>query len=262
MNDYKQEVIDAYAGGGEVNRANEAGQYGMEFHYTKKIMSEYIKEDTKVVEVGCGGGYYGLYFAKSCRNYLGIDLSPVNISIFNEKIGEYGYNHVRAEVGDATYLSNIADDSFDVVMCLGPLYHLKREDRRKCITECKRICKNGGIISFAFINKLGAITKFGPTYGWKNVMTVKIRENVLDKGIDDVRPDVFYYTMPEEVEEDAKEAGLEIVKVAGLDFLLFEDKIEEFTEEERVTWFRFADMLNESPSCAGLCNHALLVCRK
>jgi 2-polyprenyl-3-methyl-5-hydroxy-6-metoxy-1,4-benzoquinol methylase len=260
--DNKEKIINTYAAGNEINRAKEAGQYGMEFINTKKILDNYISINKRVIEIGCGGGYYGMYFAESCLDYVGIDLSPTNISVFQNLIMENGYNNVKAEVGDATDLCNVKDNSFDVVLCLRPMYHLNPEGRAKCMAECVRICKPGGIIAFAFINKTGVIAKFAPTFGWENVLTAKIDENVLTKGIDDVNPDIFFYSMPEEMIAEAAKIGLIYEKLVGLDFLLTDDVIERFSEEQRKAWFHFADLVVSSEYCVGLTNHALLICRK
>jgi 2-polyprenyl-3-methyl-5-hydroxy-6-metoxy-1,4-benzoquinol methylase len=262
MNHYKEKVIEAYSGGNEVNRALNVGQYGLEFHYTKKILDSCISSEMDIVEIGCGGGYYGIHYACRCRSYLGIDLSPVNIEVFKRQIAELRLDNVRAQIGDATDLADIPDDSFDVVLCLGPLYHLNQEDRQKCILECKRICKTGGLIAMAFINKTGAIAKFGIGVGWDKVFTPRIDEYVLHAGKDDARPDVFFYTMPEEMEKSVNSAGLKIITSAGLDFLIFEKEIEGMSDEQRKVLFHFMDILNASPSCTGLANHAMLICRK
>ncbi len=50
----KEKVMNAYATGNEINRAKEAGQYGMEFINTKKILDNYISKDKRVLEIGCG----------------------------------------------------------------------------------------------------------------------------------------------------------------------------------------------------------------
>ena len=55
--------------------------------------------------------------------------------------------------GNAIDLSAYEDDSYDIVLLFGPLYHLhKHEDRLQCITEAKRVCKPDGAIFFAVIN--------------------------------------------------------------------------------------------------------------
>ena len=41
-----------------------------------------------MLELGCGTGYYGMYFADMCAEYTGIDITPENIEIFNRKIKE------------------------------------------------------------------------------------------------------------------------------------------------------------------------------
>lgn len=260
--DYKQKVIEAYAGGREVNRAAETGEYGMEFIYTKRVLDSYLSNDKKVIELGCGGGYYGMHYGPRCLEYRGIDLSPVNVEIFSKQIEEAGYENVRAEVGDATALTNISDESQDVVLCLGPMYHLNRNDRKTCIRECKRICRSDGIIVFSFINKVGAMAKYGSSCGWDQILTPKIDECVMNRGTDDVNTDIFYYTMPEEILQDAEEAGLSKIKMAGVDFLLLEQEIEAFNEEQRRIWFHFSQLVTESEYATALCNHALLVCQK
>ena len=258
----KEKVVAAYGTGSEVDRAMDAGQYGMEFINTKKILNGYISKEKSIIELGCGAGYYGLHYADSCQEYLGIDLSPVNIDIFQKLIKEKGLKNVKAEVGDATDLSNIEGNSFDLVLCLGPMYHLNPSDRFKCMTECARVCKKGGVIVFAFINKTGVIAKFAPKLGWDKVLTDSIDKSVLTNGIDDVNPDVFFYTMPEEMITEAAKVGLVYERFAALDFLLTEDVIEQFSEEQRKVWFHFADVVIESEYCVGLANHALLICRK
>ena len=261
MEDYKHKVLQKYADGRESQRAALAGPYGLEFHYTKKLLTPYITPEKTVVELGCGGGYYGMYFASRCKQYLGIDLSPVNITAFQNSIANAGLSNVDAQVGDATNLSNIPEACFDVVLCLGPMYHLNREDRRRCLSECRRICKPGGTIALAFISQVGAMTKFGIAAGWDKVLTPDVDHFVLDLGTDDASTDIFFYTMPEEISSDAADAGLEIITMAGLDFLLFEDAIERLTDTQRKVLFHALDMMHESPACAGLANHTMLLCR-
>jgi 2-polyprenyl-3-methyl-5-hydroxy-6-metoxy-1,4-benzoquinol methylase len=262
MDAYKQKVLDSYSTGLEAFRAEKAGPYGQEFHYTKKLLDPYITSEKDVIELGCGGGYYGLYYAERCNSYLGVDLSPVNIAAFQQEISKAGYQNVTAQIGDATALTDIPDNAFDVVLCLGPMYHLRHEDRQACMKECQRICKPGGLIALAFINKTGAIAKFAPAVGWPRVLTPEIDHFVLDLGTDDAHPDVFFYTMPEEISKDATDAGLEVVTLAGLDFLIFEHEIELLSDAQRAILFRILDTMHESPYCSGLANHAMLLCKK
>lgn len=203
-----------------------------------------------------------MHYGPQSREYVGVDLSPVNIGIFSDQIKQAGLKNVSAQIGDATALVEIPNEGYDVVLCLGPLYHLNRDDRKRCIRECRRICRPGGIIAFSFINKAGAMAKYGSNGNWEQILTPAIDECVINHGTDDVHTNIFYYTMPEELLQDTQAEGLSKIKMAGVDFLLLEPEIEKFTEEQRQIWFHFAELVRESEYATALCNHALLLCQK
>ena len=84
----------------------------------------------------------------------------------------------------------------------------------------------------------------------------------MERGTDDVHTDIFFFTMPEEMMEDTEREGLKRIKMTGVDFLLLEPEIEEFTEEQRRIWFQFADMVADSEYATSLSNHALFIYEK
>jgi len=153
MSSNQDKIIAKYDRTDENIRAISSRSSSLEFHYTKKAMDGFIGGESRVLEVGCGTGYYGMYFADKCGEYVGIDLFPKHIEVFQRKINENGMKNVSCQVGDATKLDGIADDSFDVVCCFGPMYHLPPDERELVFAECRRICKPGGVIAFAYINK-------------------------------------------------------------------------------------------------------------
>lgn len=64
--------------------------------------------------------------------------------------------------GNALDLYEFEDNSFDIVLLCGPLYHLEYEvDRQTCIKEAMRVCKRDGttFITF-FINNMVILTEF------------------------------------------------------------------------------------------------------
>lgn len=245
----------------EDQRAVSSRVNSIEFYYTKKFAGQYINLSTSVIEIGCGTGYYGMHFADKCKEYVGIDLSPENIAKFNGKIKSGKLNNVIAMVGDATKLDHIEDCRFDVVMALGPMYHLTANEKELAFSECKRICKFNGIIIFAYLNKAGAYVRacldFPDKYPDKNVTNI-----VLKEGTDDIRSGMFFYTMPEEIEEQAKSHGLSKIKNIGVDFIFKEKLINGMNENQFEAWMELSDFLCESETCTGLSGHALIICRK
>lgn len=233
----------------------------IEFHYTKKFINDYINQNTSVVEIGCATGYYGMYLADKCKEYVGIDLSPENIKAFKSKIKRDKLNNVKAMVGDATKLNSIEDCRFGVVMALGPMYHLPPEERELVFDECKRICKDDGIIIFAYINKVGAYIR-GCSLAPEIYPNKEANDYVLKKAIDDIHPETFFFTMPEEIEERAIAHGLGVIKNVGVDFIFNKKHINKMNDEQFDAWMELSDYMCNSPSCTGLSNHALLICRK
>ena len=122
-------ILEQYISGKEDGRANLSRSTRLEFHYTKKHLEGLIKNTDRVLEVGCATGHYGFHYADKCQEYLGLDIVPEHINIFNQKITESQIDNVACQIGDATNLQGISDDSFDVVLCLGPMYHLQSDER-------------------------------------------------------------------------------------------------------------------------------------
>lgn len=245
----------------EDGRATWSRACGLEFFYTKKILGEYINENSSVIELGCAAGYYGMYLADKCKEYVGVDITPENIELFSEKIAAAKLTNVSAQIGDATDLKTIADERFDVVLVLGPMYHLSPDEREKVFSESKRICKNEGILAFAYISPYGAYLKGiykRPEY-YPNAIT---NEYILEKYIDDLKPDVFFYSVPEAIAQRAAANGLTVIKNIGVDFNLFDNSINSMNDEQFNAFIKLNDHMTECQSCTGLSMHALLICRK
>jgi len=247
---------------GEDNRATSSRSASLEFYYTKKILDNFISGDNRILEVGCGTGYYGFHYADKCKEYFGIDLFPHHIEIFRRKIQESGIGNLSCNVGDATHLDSIEDNCFDVVLCLGPMYHLPPDKRELVFAECKRVCKNGGVVVFAFINKIG--TYFGAILHDDlrgKYPNQQANDAILKQGInDDDAP--FFFTTPEEMVSAAARHGLSKVRVAGLDFFNLTAIADKMNDEKFGFYLELLDEAISFESCAGMSEHALLICKK
>jgi len=240
----------------------------MESRHTKLLLKPYITPDTEVVEFGCATGHYATHWQGRCKSYLGVDLSQAHVNFFNAR----GFANAKAQAGDATSCPEIADGSFDVVLCLGPMYHLTPEERLLAMQEMTRICKPGGVLAFAYIPQTGvlmhAITN---RWGRKEIPWRKRRHGTLypnRRGIDALLSGLsdtsspFCFAMPEEMEELAGQCGLTLVQNAGVDITLNAQQINHMDDEQYACWLEFAEYMLKWPSCTGMANHALMICRK
>jgi len=267
MDSYKDRIVAHYedytARAGEDNRATSSRAASLEFHYTKKAMAEHITKNCRVLEVGCATGYYGMHFADKCAEYVGIDLFPHHIDIFQRKIQESGANNLSCHVGDATNLEGICDNSFDVVCCFGPMYHLPPEKRELVFAECARVCKPGGVIAFAYINKIGVYVGACVHDELRAFYPSKVaNETIIKLGTDDNKREIFYFTMPEEMEAVATRHGLSKIRNMGTDFFVTMSVVDNMDEEKFELFMELSDEMVKYESCTGMSNHALLICRK
>lgn len=260
MSSNQDKIFDRYTVGKEDGRETYSRNDGLEYHYTKKHLEGFINPTDTVLEIGCAAGYYGFYYANKCREYVGIDLFPPHIELLNHRIKEGKITNMSAQVGDAINLENITDNSFDVVLCLGPMYHLPKEERELAFKEAARVCKEGGILAFAYIVSIG--TYAGACVLYSNYPNEKTNDYVLNKGMDDMRPELFFYTMPEDMEETATRYGLRKVKNLGTNFMCLLHRVNDMTDEQFEVMRPLYDQMASHESCTGMAGHALLICKK
>ena len=142
-------------------RLNHSKAARVEFLTTVHYIEKYLKDGDKILDVGAGAGEYSLYFARKGYEVSALELADANIAAFKKKLSPE--DQIDLVQGNALDLSRWADKSFDVVLLFGPLYHLANDaDKQQCISEAKRVCKDGGKIFFAFIsNDFVFLTEFG-----------------------------------------------------------------------------------------------------
>ena len=73
----KEKIRMKYSGGCEEGRDQRSRAGSLEFYYTKKHLAPFIRSDSHVIEIGCGTGYYGMYFAPFCARYRGIEMEKM-----------------------------------------------------------------------------------------------------------------------------------------------------------------------------------------
>lgn len=103
------------------------------------LFKDYIKDDDKVLDIGCGNGRLIKLMEGKKVDYLGIDYSEPLIGIARENFPEYKF-----EVGNILRLDQ-GDDQYDVVLLIAVLHHIPSEKLRdRALQEILRVLKPGG----------------------------------------------------------------------------------------------------------------------
>lgn len=220
-----------------------------------------------VLDVGGGTGVHASWLAQSGYTVHVVDLIPRHVERVEAELGVVG---VTAEEGDARHLT-AADDSADVVLMFGPLYHLTdHDDRQDALREAMRVTRGGGLVAVAAISRFASLFD-GLSRGF--LFDADFRQIVqrdLAEGQHrnpDNRPHWFttaYMHHPEQLRQELEEAGLNVIEIVGLEGLagwLGTLDQEWETEAGRETILYSARAVESDRSVLGLSAHFLAVAR-
>lgn len=241
----------------EDTRLNRSQAARVEFLTTIRYIEQDLAPGARILDIGAGAGEYSLYFARKGYEVCALELSEANIQAFRRKLTPE--DRIDLVQGNAVDLSRYADDSFDAVLLLGPLYHLHQEkDCQACIAEAKRVCKPGGKLFFAFIsNDMVILTEFSyrPDYfinGDYDHETFRLEDF----------PFVFHTV--DTCRSMLRTGGVNILHEVAADGIseLLEEKINAMDAESYAQYLRYHFYICEKPEFLGMTNHLLFVGEK
>jgi SAM-dependent methyltransferase len=172
-----------------------------------------------VADVGGGPGRYAAWLAGLGHRVTLIDPVPLHV----EQASAAAAGRWTSRVGDARAL-DLADASFDVVLLLGPLYHLpEAPDRARALAEGARVLRPGGVLAAAGISRLASLLD-GMASGFASDAAFRaMAEEDLRSGRHrnpDGRPEWFttaYFHRPDDLAGELRDAGLVDVVVHGVE---------------------------------------------
>ena len=240
----------------EDSRLNRSRAAKVEFITTVRAIESVHTPGARILDIGAGAGEYSLYFAKQGYAVTAVELSPANIAAFEKKITPE--HPVRLMQGNALDLSAFADASFDVVLLMGPLYHLANAtDRDRAIAEAKRVCAKDGSIFFAFIsNDMVVLTElsYRPQF---------FSEETYDHDSFKVEDFPFVFFTLDQMREMLARNGIIIRREIAADGVseLMQDAINALSDEDYAQYVRYHLYCSEKPEMLGRSSHLLFVGR-
>ena len=150
--DRRIEIINGfYDGYAEDTRLSRRRHGQLEYLTTMKYIHQVIPEKTSIIEVGAGTGRYSVTLAKEGHDVTAIELAKSNLKFLRQS--SKGLENITSYQGDALDLSRFQDNTFDLTLVLGPLYHLYDEgDQQQALDEAIRVTKDGGTIMVVFLS--------------------------------------------------------------------------------------------------------------
>jgi SAM-dependent methyltransferase len=199
----------------EAERLTSSADGVLEMVRTQELLRRHLPSAPEsVLDVGGGPGAHARWLIKDGYTVHLIDPVPRHV----DQAAETG---ATVELGDARALT--ADDgSYDVVLLLGPLYHLlNREERLQALTEARRVVRPGGLVAAAAIGRYASLFEHTATT-WLGTKE-RVRDAVADilaTGRHDPGRKGFtaaYFHTAEGLAEEMTAAGLDGAKVYGIE---------------------------------------------
>jgi len=257
IEDEFQRVAATYEIFNEDKRLNWSQAARVEFLTTMKYIDLYAKKGMKILDIGAGAGEYSLHLAERGFHVQALELADTNIKAFERKIRPG--MPLELVQGNALDLSRYEEDSFDLVLLFGPLYHLEKEEhRRQCIEEAKRVLKPGGVIFFSFIsNDMVILTEFRNRKDF-------FQEDTYDHETFKVKDFPFVFFTVEQCRRMLLDAEITILREIASDGVteLMQDEVNALDEASYLQYLRYHYYLCEKPEMLGRSNHLLFIGRK
>jgi S-adenosylmethionine-dependent methyltransferase len=220
-----------------------------------------------IADIGGGPGRYSIELARKGYAVTLADLSSKNLEFAREKAAEAGVELDGYVHANALDLKDFADQTFDAVLLMGPLYHLvEEEERLKALQEARRCLKPGGLLFAAVITRFSIFRDAAYKYQDYPVRLPDEVEEILRSGRypGDTGFTRAYFMHPDEVIAHMENGGFQTVDMIGCEGFVaeIENKLIGQSEEIWRVWENLNYRLCREPSLRGAADHLLYIGRK
>jgi SAM-dependent methyltransferase len=264
-------ITDYYERAPEEARLTQ-GAFQLEEVRTRELIRRFaLPPPGVVVDIGGAAGPYALWLAEAGYSVHLLDRVPRLVAEAQRRSAAAARPLLSCRVVDARAL-DLPAETADVVLLLGPLYHLTDPaDRARALQEAARVLKPGGRLFAAAISRWasafdGLARDLIPDPRFARIVEQDLRNGQHRNPTD--RLDYFttaYFHHPEELAAEVRATGLALEGVYGLEGpgWILPDVAERMAHaERRETLLRVARMLETEPLVVGSSAHFLAVAQR
>jgi ubiquinone/menaquinone biosynthesis C-methylase UbiE len=254
----------------EENRLQQ-GPFILEEARTRELIERHApRPPATVLDIGGAAGAYALWLADAGYTVHLVDPVPRLVAEAERRSAAHPRPLASYRVGDARALDFPAG-SADIVLLLGPLYHLTdAADRAGALGEARRVLKPNGRLFAAAISRWASALDGLSRDLFQDPRFAAIVEQDLHEGqhrnpterLDDFT--TAYFHRPEELRAEVLGAGLILEGLYGVEGpgWLLSDVTERLADpRRRIGLLQVARLLESEPSMLGLSAHLLVVAR-
>ena len=119
-----------------------------------------LKKEGNLLELACGQGRHSERFARDFRHITVCDPNETNIAITSQRLIKNETSNFNAFICNGSNLEELADKSFETIICYDAMVHFEQHIVWSYLTEFKRILKDGGqiLIHHSSLSKLKLVS--------------------------------------------------------------------------------------------------------
>lgn len=247
-------IIDYYNNEyNEENRLKEGcdNRHSVEREVKKRILinilNKFKKKNIKILDCGAGTGLYTKFLYDKGYNIEACDIVPAHVKHIREKCP-----NIKTVVADARCLP-YKDNSYDIVLVAGPLYHLNQKDGEQVIKEAKRITKDNGIIIFDYLAKIHG-----------EMQHIILDNNFIFRQNKNIIDEIFYYYNYEDIRNIMKNQQLKEIAVYGTDSItrFIQNDINKLNEKQIKAYIELIYSYSTKKTLIDLSEHCLIIVQK
>ena len=152
-------VLSEYYGSYDEDNRLSSQHGSVEYLTTMRYIQKYLKPGMRVLEIGAATGRYSHTLARQGYRVDAVELVQHNIEIF--KANTNPDEDVRIYQGNAKKLDMLSDNTYDITLLLGPMYHLFTvSEQLQALSEAIRVTKKGGVIFAAYCGNEATMVQY------------------------------------------------------------------------------------------------------
>ena len=260
INRHRDIIVNRYTDYDEDSRLIQDRAHNIEYLTTMHYIQKFLKPGAKILEIGAATGRYSLALAKMGYNVTAVDLTPQYVEIMKKKGRRL--KNFQCMVADALDLSAFKDNSFDLVLNLGPMYHLfHQKDKQQAVKETIRVAKKNGVCMFAYISH-GSIMM---TYGLRKQGAAYLFSAMDKQGrVRDIPEETISSFYIEDFKKLFQKTRTKYVTNVGTDGITsaLRESVEQLSKKDYEAFLKWHFITCERLDQQGLSCHLLYICKK
>lgn len=232
-----------------------------EYLTTMRYLQKHLFSGARILEIGAGTGRYSLALAAQGYSVDAVELLPKHIALLKQKSKDN--SNLCIFEGNAVDLGFLHSNTYDIVLLLGPMYHLfNKADKLNALAEAIRVAKPNGVIFAAYCNNDTTIYNLFiqhqiQAYAESNRLTQDFHMKPLPEL-------VFSLSRKAEIDSLMQRFSVRRLHFVGTDMLseFFGDIVDGFSDAEFELYMQYLFQICERADCVGMSFHFLDIFQK